>query len=51
MPIEPLEPEDRIELFDVMLGIGVAIIVAPGVIWWIGTIIGIFSAADTVVAR
>jgi heme/copper-type cytochrome/quinol oxidase subunit 4 len=37
------EPEDRISLTEVMLGIAVAIIVAPGVIWWALTIWALFQ--------
>lgn len=28
------EPESRLDLVEVMLGIGLAVIIAPGVIWW-----------------
>jgi heme/copper-type cytochrome/quinol oxidase subunit 4 len=33
----PDEPENRVDLVEVMLGIAIAVIVAPGVIWWLLT--------------
>lgn len=51
MPIEPMEPESRISLTEIVLGIAAAIIVAPGVIWWIGTFIGILQSVNLVGAR
>ncbi len=43
MPIEPLEPEDRIDPIELGLGIALAVIVTPGVIWWIGTAIELIT--------
>lgn len=43
MPYDDDEGEIRIGLTEVMLGIAVAVIVAPGVIWWIGAAIGVFQ--------
>lgn len=36
-------PESRVDLVEAMLGIALALIVAPGVIWWAGTLIDIAS--------
>lgn len=41
MPIEPLEPEPRINLTEICMGLAVAVIVAPGVIWWIAKLVEI----------
>lgn len=34
MAIEPMEPEVRVSLTEIVLGLLAAAIVAPGVIWW-----------------
>lgn len=41
----PNEPEDRVTLAEIMLSIGIALIVAPGVIWWAFTIIGVLAGS------
>lgn len=42
MPFDD-EPEDRTSLFEVVAGIAIALMIAPGVIWWLGTIIALFT--------
>lgn len=34
----PDEPENRVDLVEVMLGIAIAVIIGPGVIWWLLTL-------------
>ena len=41
----PDEPQDRVTLAEIMIGIAIALIVAPGVIWWAFTIIGVLAGA------
>ncbi len=50
MPFDD-EPEDRFDVRDAMLGIRLALLVAPGLIWWIGVFIGVFSETVLGVAR
>jgi hypothetical protein len=37
------EPEDRASLTEIFLGLAAAVIIAPGLIWWIGTLVGIVT--------
>lgn len=39
----PEEPKDRASLTEIMLGIAIAMIVAPGVIWWFDTIFAVLT--------
>lgn len=41
MPFDD-DPEDRINVGEVMLVIAGCLIVVPGLIWWIGVFLGIF---------
>jgi hypothetical protein len=43
MPVEPMEPEDRVSLTEIMLGLVAAVISAPGVIWWALTLWNLVS--------
>lgn len=39
----PGEPDDRAGLTEIMLGIAIALMVAPGVIWWALTLWGLLT--------
>lgn len=47
----PDQPKDRASLSEIMLGLGLALLLAPGAIWCIGTIIGVFSDSVVVGCR